>query len=759
VSERVKHATIMVFNFHSKRKKNDTPIASGSGFFINSTGMAVTNNHVVDPTHDPAHTKDPGFRQQYHYTNGRITFQVVTDAGTDEEKTYDADVLYQNEFADQAVLQVFDTDGEKLETPDYLRLLPNSRLKNHMKMFALGFPGGDGQRSAKDKHPAVTITAGHTISIPRTPAGRVRMVYTDINVRPGNSGGPVVNLDGFLVGTATLMTKPEDREDTGGANYSALVPAKLTSDMIRYAFDLHKLPDASDVIPFMDMLTQEDGHLRIPEFRRLDDKDALFHEDGDKDHGVFDTKSITWDSPLGKLEVPTSAVAYVITNDEGSHLFLEGGNRISSEDVEATVEFTPLGGTKSPMSIDDVHVIGLRTSGRELHPVVGKVVVLDSDLTHLVLIDPKGTVEFEGKSTIKLELEQIERIDTNDDDEQVVMLVDGRRMTGQFSEDKYKATIAATRTPIEFGLSEVTTATIEIRHDQSMAVGGLSLLDVLASAGSEVRTVLMSLEESDDVSTVRTKLDKMISNKKSFRKKALAQKEQYLLLDAVATVRDGDAAAATKLFRKAKKANNENIAAYALACGDVLNHYEDFKFKNRSLSKKSTFIEAGMHLSRSYIRQAREGHANAKSLDGKNRGEYYTAINMVKKNETKLRVASVFIGTEAEDELLRLWKLGFDVALREFQRVSDEIADAGGRGRNGGNRRQGNRGGRRGGGGAQRREIDKLNEHNERVVKVLQEYFIKMLEYGFRIEDPDIQQQREQLADRSRYDDDDIDEP
>lgn len=766
VAERVKHATIMVFNFHSKNKKNDTPIASGSGFFINSTGMAITNNHVVDPTHDPAHTRDPGFKQRYHYTNGRITYLVVADAGTEEEKTYDADVLYQNEFADQAILQVLDTDGEKLETPNYLHLLPNSRLKDHMKTFALGFPGGDKQRRAKDKHPEVTITVGHTISIPWTPGGRIRMVYTDINVRPGNSGGPVVNLDGYLVGTATLMTKPKDREDTGGANYSALVPAKITADMIRYAFDLHKLPDASDVIPFMDMLTQEDGHLRIAEFRRLRDKDALFHEDGDEDHGTFETKTITWDSPLGQLEVPTTAVAYIMNNDEGSHLFLEGGNRISAEEVDATVEFTPMDGTKTTMSVDDVQVIGLRTSGRDLHPVEGKVLVLDSDLTHLVLSEVKGKVEFEGKSTVHLGLEQIDRIDTNDDDDQVVTLRDGRRTTGQFSEDKFKATIAATRTPIEFGLNEVTTATIEVRFDSAEEIGGRSLREILASAGSEVRELLHALEESNDTSKIRARLDKMVSDKKAFRKRSLDQKEQIMLLDAVANLRAGDSVAAAKLFRKAKKANNDNIAAYALACGDVLKQYEDFKFKNKPLSDKNVFIEAGQRHARNYIREARDAYAGTKTIEGKNRGEYFTAINTVKKNEPNLQVAAVFIGTEAEDELLRLWKLGFDVATREYSRVTEEIQEKStrrSRPSRGARRSRGSRGSRGGrGGGAQaaaQREVEELNKHLERVVKVGQEYFLKMLEYGFRIEDPDIQQQREQLADRSRFDEDDPDEP
>ena len=64
--DRVKRAAVMVFTLTSKRQKNDTTVGSGSGFFINSKGLVITNNHVVDPTH----LKSPEEKQQYHYREG-----------------------------------------------------------------------------------------------------------------------------------------------------------------------------------------------------------------------------------------------------------------------------------------------------------------------------------------------------------------------------------------------------------------------------------------------------------------------------------------------------------------------------------------------------------------------------------------------------------------------------------------------------------------------------------------------------------------
>ena len=210
--ERMKHATVYVKTFLSERSQSDKLQGTGSGFFINNSGLLITNNHVVDPVH----MKSPEEKHKFHYSGGKLSWKVVVDSGGADEKPYKAVVLYQNETADQAVLQTYDEADGMLRTPNYMRLLPESRLQKGMKVWGLGFPGGD--RQARDgEKPEIQDESGNILSFPRTPGGRLRMVYTDVLARPGNSGGPMVDQDGFLVGTVTLMTAPEGREDTGGA--------------------------------------------------------------------------------------------------------------------------------------------------------------------------------------------------------------------------------------------------------------------------------------------------------------------------------------------------------------------------------------------------------------------------------------------------------------------------------------------------------------------------------------------------------------
>lgn len=745
--ERVKRAAVLVFTAASRSQKGDQKLGSGSGFFINSTGLAITNNHVVDPTHK----KSPEEKQRFHYQTGRLTWTVVKDAGTDDEETYEAVVLYQNESADQALLQVYDEDEEKLETLDYLRLLPESRLRKRMKVWALGFPGGDRQSTSRDKHPEVSVTNGHVLDLPRTPAGRVRMVYTDVIARPGNSGGPMVDIDGLLLGTVTLMSKPEGREDTGGASYSALVPAKLTGEMVRNAFQLGKVPEGADIKPFIEMLTDERGRINIPEFNRLPDRDILFFDDGDRIYGTIATDSITWESPLGTLKVPTSAVAYVMSDDDGSNLFLEGGNRIQASEVGSKFRFTPVGGTMViEQSFDDVSVVGFRTGGRSLKPVTGEVVIFDSDISHLVLSNVEGTAKFESRAgPIDIALKDIARIDTRDDDRQVITLKDARRITGQFDETPFRAILAATNTPIRFNLSEVIRATVEVLRYTPEDRGGLDLLGVLASADNDILRIARALEAGEHTGA-RAKIDSLLEPAR-FRKFPTTKKEQVRLLDGITLLRAGDFGVVTKALRAATKAKDENIAAYARGCVAVLKRFKT-QYDGEPLSDSAVFAGAGAELADELIEQARELLKDRHVLEGK-KGEYVRSLNAIKKHEEWMQVAAVFAGVEADDELIRLWNFATEVCGREIQRLDEEIGDQGQGRRRSGQRASRRSRGRRGARNVAQRELNDLREKRDKVIETAVSYRSKLLSYGFRIEDPDIREFYEQQKEQEPQDD------
>jgi len=137
---------------------------SGSGFIIDPSGLAVTNNHVV---------------------TGAARFKVFV-AGHDAP--LNARVLGVSECSDLAVI---DIDGDGFP---YLQW-HDGAADVGLEVYAAGFPLGD---------PEYTLTKG-IISKARAdgdvPWASVNSVLEhDATIQPGNSGGPLVDADGHVVG-------------------------------------------------------------------------------------------------------------------------------------------------------------------------------------------------------------------------------------------------------------------------------------------------------------------------------------------------------------------------------------------------------------------------------------------------------------------------------------------------------------------------------------------------------------------------------
>ena len=733
VRERVHHATVMVITAASRNERGDHRLGSGSGFFLNDTGLLITNNHVVDPTH----LKSDREKQKFHYDVGRLTWQIIADSGTEAEKTWDATVLYQNEQADQALLQVFDSDGEMLSTPHFLELQPESRLAKRMQVWSLGFPGGDRQRRSREKHPTVSETFGHILDIPRTPAGRVRMIYTDVIARPGNSGGPMVDRNGFLVGTVTLMRKPQGRDDTGGANYSALVPAKLTGEFIRNAFDLGKIPPGTSVIPFVALLAQNDRLINLPEFERLNDQDVLIFSDGDRIYGDFDAETITWRAELGDNEFPTGVISYIMNSLDKAHLFLDGGNHIAADSAGYTFQFKPQGSTMGKRRYSSIAAIGFRMGHRSMQPATGELVVFDSDSCHLVLSEIEGTVPFKSKIGLTdVALPEIHQVDRIRKDRVVLTFADGRRMTGQFEKGHYQAKLAATQTPISISPRNLSQVYVDTVEAQTGTMIGLELDEALASAGRPIQRIVTKLREGE-THLARAELNKFLKPA-VFRRLPGFRREQVQLVEAITLLREGKPKDSLKVFRRCTRASDSKIVAFAYACKAVLANHEGFEYQGKPLTEVGVFVEAGTMLSLDYIRLARDVLANARNYEGRTHADYAKSLTTVDRQQSNLQVAAVFIGAEADDELIRLWNFATKVCRRELARIDGEIKRTNEARRRG--RGQPSTAGMQLSAHAARRKLNELAEKQRKALGAYEVYQAKLWSYGFRIEDPDIQE-------------------
>ena len=157
---------------------------SGTGFAVNDEGRIITNAHVVSPE---MQTED-GTSQVAVSRAVRVVFH----AGTDQEQSYDADVVRENSEVDLALLKV-DT-----ATPTFLELADSDAIPETAEIMVCGHPLGLRE---------ISFRTG-TVSAHRHFEGNTYLEH-DAEADDGNSGGPVVDSQGRVVGvhTQTMISR------------------------------------------------------------------------------------------------------------------------------------------------------------------------------------------------------------------------------------------------------------------------------------------------------------------------------------------------------------------------------------------------------------------------------------------------------------------------------------------------------------------------------------------------------------------------
>jgi hypothetical protein len=220
--------------------------------------------------------------------------------------------------------------------------------------------------------------------------------------------------------------------------------------------------------------------------------------------------------------------------------------------------------------------------------------------------------------------------------------------------------------------------------------------------------------------------------KTTFAKLPAVEKEQLKLLDAVSQVRAGKYTEAQKAFRSVTRSEDLNVSVYAMACAEVLKKFENGQFEGKPLSDRAAFADAGATLSRASLKEARDALKDIARIEGDNKGDHTKIVNGIKNNENMVELAGVFLGTEPEDLVLRLWKNGFTASLREIGRIDQKLQEMQAERRGGG---RGNRAG-------PNREATELNAQREKVIETARDFILKRFDYGFFVEDPDIEELR-----------------
>jgi S1-C subfamily serine protease len=175
--------------------------AAGTGIVLTSTGVVLTNNHVI---------------------KGATSIRV-TDVGNG--RTYTASVVGYDTTADIAVLQLQNASG--LQTAS---IGDSSRVQVGNTVIAIGNAGGTGGTPSVSSG---TVTAlDRTITASDAGNGTSEqlsgLIETDATLQPGDSGGPLVDTAGRVIGVDTAASSGFRFQSGSGDGYAIPIDTALS---------------------------------------------------------------------------------------------------------------------------------------------------------------------------------------------------------------------------------------------------------------------------------------------------------------------------------------------------------------------------------------------------------------------------------------------------------------------------------------------------------------------------------------------------
>ncbi|MEM7666045.1 MAG: Do family serine endopeptidase [Pseudomonadota bacterium] len=168
----------------------------GSGFIISADGFVVTNNHVVAP-------------------NNRATLEEITVTFPDGRE-FEAELVGADPESDLAVLKIMSND-----TFPFVQFGNSAEARVGEWVVAIGNPFGLGG----------TVTSGIISAVYRnTGQGGAydRYIQTDASINRGNSGGPLFDMQGNVIGINNAIFSPSG----GSVGIGFAIPAEIAAPIV-----------------------------------------------------------------------------------------------------------------------------------------------------------------------------------------------------------------------------------------------------------------------------------------------------------------------------------------------------------------------------------------------------------------------------------------------------------------------------------------------------------------------------------------------
>lgn len=157
-------------------------LSMGTGFFVSSSGVGVTNYHVME---------------------GYSKFRAKTIKGEVFEISR---IIKSNKKQDYAIFQVSNSTGKKFPSLPIAKEMP----RKGDAVFVVGNP--QGIESTLSKGVVSAIRGNYNKSTGKFDKGDA-LIQIDASISPGSSGSPVMNMKGEVIGIATMILSGENTQN------------------------------------------------------------------------------------------------------------------------------------------------------------------------------------------------------------------------------------------------------------------------------------------------------------------------------------------------------------------------------------------------------------------------------------------------------------------------------------------------------------------------------------------------------------------
>ena len=334
----------------------------GSGFIISADGYVVTNNHVVNP---------PGQRAE---------LEEVTVTLPDGNE-YEAEVVGTDPQSDLAVLKI-----SRREAFPFVTFGDSRQARVGDWVIAIGNPFGLGG----------TVTSGIVSSVLRSAGGGAydRYLQTDASINRGNSGGPLFDMQGNVIGINNAIISP-----TGGSvGIGFAIPAETAEPIVdklvrgveieRGYLGIQIQPVSDDVAASLGLRRNRGEIVQMVQPGEAAARAGI--EPGDIVLTV-NGREVTPDQTLSYLVANiapgTTIPVEVIRDGQRRQINVTVGKRPSEEELRQSQMFDPDAEPEDDMAPSDNEVIenSLGLQVLELTPAIARQLGADADTRGLVV--------------------------------------------------------------------------------------------------------------------------------------------------------------------------------------------------------------------------------------------------------------------------------------------------------------------------------------------------------------------------------------